>query len=112
MRPLYEQLKRQHYSSNHTRAGFASGEQVFSEIGYDYSTIIKQQPAYENTCAVRMSLAQNYLPISFINPMCLARQKSLKTARLVHAQCWAEKVLFSSIKLMGMAVVISTLSSL
>ena len=25
MRPLYEQLKRQHYSSNHTRAGFASG---------------------------------------------------------------------------------------
>lgn len=57
MRPLYEQLKRQHYSSNHTRAGFASGEQVFSEIGYDYSTIIKQQPAYENTCAVRMSLA-------------------------------------------------------
>ena len=57
MKPLYEQLKRQHYSSNHTRAGFASGEQVFSEIGYDYSTIIKQQPAYENTCAVRMSLA-------------------------------------------------------
>ena len=43
MRPLYEQLKRQHYSSNHTRAGFASGEQVFSEIGYDYSTMIKQQ---------------------------------------------------------------------
>ena len=36
MRPLYEQLKRQHYSSNHTRAGFASGEQVFSEIGNDY----------------------------------------------------------------------------
>ena len=38
MRPLYEQLKRQHYSSNHTRAGFASGEQVFSEIGYDKAT--------------------------------------------------------------------------
>ncbi|GKW72701.1 hypothetical protein FJMB00501_24540 [Enterobacter hormaechei] len=29
MRPLYEQLKRQHYSSNHTRAGFASGEGFF-----------------------------------------------------------------------------------
>ncbi len=38
MRPLYEQLKRQHYSSNHTRAGFASGEQVFQKL----ATIIRR----------------------------------------------------------------------
>lgn len=139
MRPLYEQLKRQHYSSNHTRAGFASGEQVFSEIGYDYSTIIKQQPAYENTCAVRMSLALLKCNVEFTGRLPIktgpykgktiepgaklladqlykshvfGKAEIFKTARLVHAQCWAEKVLFSSIKLMGMAVVISTLSSL
>ncbi|WP_312119413.1 T6SS effector amidase Tae4 family protein [Kosakonia cowanii] len=57
MRPLYEQLKRQHYSSNDVRAGFVDSDALFSEIGYDFKALLRQGDQYENTCAVRMSLA-------------------------------------------------------
>lgn len=57
MRPLYEQLKRQHYSSNDVRAGFVDSDDLFSEIGYDFKALLRQGDQYENTCAVRMSLA-------------------------------------------------------
>ncbi|KIS45881.1 T6SS effector amidase Tae4 family protein [Kosakonia radicincitans] len=57
MRPLYEQLKKQHYSSNDTRAGYVAPDVLFSEIGYDYADLIRQGEQYRNTCAVRMSLA-------------------------------------------------------
>ncbi|WP_225975710.1 T6SS effector amidase Tae4 family protein [Kosakonia cowanii] len=57
MRPLYEQLKRQHYSSNDMRAGFVDSDPLFSEIGYDFKALLRQGDQYENTCAVRMSLA-------------------------------------------------------
>ena len=54
MRPLYEQLKRQHYSSNDVRAGFVDSDDLFSEIGYDFKALLRQGDQYENTCAVRM----------------------------------------------------------
>lgn len=57
MRPLYEQLKRNHYSATKGKPGFLSSEGVYSEIGYSYQQMISSNLAYENTCAVRMSLA-------------------------------------------------------
>ncbi|MFE8100781.1 T6SS effector amidase Tae4 family protein [Brenneria goodwinii] len=57
MKPLYTQLKKYHYSSNEARPGYISREQLFTEIGYDASVLIRSNPGYMNTCAVRMSLA-------------------------------------------------------
>ncbi len=57
MKPLYEQLKKNHYSANEVRPGYVSRDQLFSEIGYDASALIKSNAGYQNTCAVRMSLA-------------------------------------------------------
>ncbi|KAA8998163.1 hypothetical protein FJU30_17265 [Affinibrenneria salicis] len=57
MRPLYDQLKIQHYSSNNQRAGYVAADVLFSEIGYDYFELLRQGEQYKNTCAVRMSLA-------------------------------------------------------
>ncbi|WP_039056556.1 T6SS effector amidase Tae4 family protein [Enterobacter sp. Bisph1] len=57
MKPLYEQLKRQHYTSNDSRAGYVDSYTLFSEIGYDFAALQRQSKQYENTCAVRMSLA-------------------------------------------------------
>jgi hypothetical protein len=36
---------------------FADGEAVYKELGYDIENLKKQDPGYENTCAVRMSAA-------------------------------------------------------
>ena len=57
MKPLYAQLKAQHYSSNEARPGYVPRDDLFNEIGYDASVLIKSNPGYMNTCAVRMSLA-------------------------------------------------------
>ena len=38
-------------------ARFVDGESVYKGIGYDMADLLKQSPDYENTCAVRMSLA-------------------------------------------------------
>ena len=57
MKPAYEKLKRNHYSSNELSAGFVDAETLFSEIGYNQEKLIAQNPGYINTCAVRMSLA-------------------------------------------------------
>ena len=34
-----------------------SAKDVYKEIGYGFDDLIKQNPAYRNTCAVRLSLA-------------------------------------------------------
>ncbi|HDR2845639.1 T6SS effector amidase Tae4 family protein [Enterobacter sichuanensis] len=57
MKPLYAQLKAQHYSSNEARPGYVPRDDLFNEIGYDANVLIKSNPGYMNTCAVRMSLA-------------------------------------------------------
>lgn len=57
MKIHYSQLKNNHYSANVRDAGFVSREDVYEEIGYSFDDLYKQNPNYENTCAVRMSLA-------------------------------------------------------
>lgn len=57
MKPLYAILKKYHYSSDPVSNNYLSAEEVYEEAGFDLEKLIKQSPAYENTCAVRMSLA-------------------------------------------------------
>lgn len=57
MRPDFSLLKGHHYSSERTHSNYKSGEDVYKEIGYSLDALLKQDPGYENTCAVRMSLA-------------------------------------------------------
>lgn len=57
MKPHYITLKKNHYSSDRINKNYMSGENVYKEIGYDIDNLMKQNPGYENTCAVRMSLA-------------------------------------------------------
>ncbi|MGR7045756.1 T6SS effector amidase Tae4 family protein [Klebsiella aerogenes] len=55
----------QHYSANESRPGYVPRETLFNEIGYDASALIKSNPGYMNTCAVRMSLALLKCNVSF-----------------------------------------------
>jgi hypothetical protein len=57
MKPLYETLKNNHYSSNEESFFFLSRKELYNEIGYDDEVLIMENNAYQNTCAVRMSLA-------------------------------------------------------
>ena len=57
MKLLYSILKSNHYTSDIYKSDYVSGEDLYNEIGYDQKTLIKQDNAYKNTCATRMSLA-------------------------------------------------------
>ena len=57
MKPSYHALKSVHYSSASSRPTFKSAEDVYREIGYDSVELVRQNPQYRDTCAVRMSLA-------------------------------------------------------
>lgn len=57
MRPGYSALKANHYSSTPGNDNYRTGNAVFSEIGIDLAALMKDNRAYENTCAVRMSIA-------------------------------------------------------
>lgn len=57
MKIKYALLKSKHYSSDRVNSSYMSGEDVYKEIGYGLDDLMRQNPAYENTCAVRMSLA-------------------------------------------------------
>ena len=57
MKVNYALLKSKHYSSDRVKSSYISGENVYKEIGYNLDDLMKQNPAYENTCAIRMSLA-------------------------------------------------------
>ncbi len=65
MKTHYALLKSKHYSSDRSSSSFKSGEDVYEEIGYELDDLIKQNPAYENTCAIRMSLALIKFGIQF-----------------------------------------------
>lgn len=57
MKPMYNSLKKNHYSSNELSSNYKSAKLLFEEIGYDLNDLLKQNPNYEKTCAIRMSLA-------------------------------------------------------
>lgn len=57
MKPLYERLNNNHYSSTEETHNFLSRKELYKEIGYDDEVLIKESKAYKNTCATRMSLA-------------------------------------------------------
>jgi len=59
-------IKTNHYSSDRISQSYKSGEDVYKEIGYSLDDLIRQEPAYENTCAVRMSLALIKSGVDFI----------------------------------------------
>jgi hypothetical protein len=51
----YNTLFNNHYSSNVSNASYKSGPDIYSEIGYVYDDLVKQNEGYKNTCAVRMN---------------------------------------------------------
>ena len=57
MKPTYMILKHNHYSSNKYQSNYLDQVGLYKEIGYDFHALHNQNPAYENTCATRMSLA-------------------------------------------------------
>lgn len=59
-------LKNNHYSSDPANDSYVSAKDVYSEIGYSLSELRKQNPAYANTCAVRMSLALLKSGVAFV----------------------------------------------
>ncbi len=65
MKPTYEQLKKNYYSSNEFADNFVDGEALYTEIGYALDALLKQNPAYVNTCATRVSLALLKTGVSF-----------------------------------------------
>jgi hypothetical protein len=65
----FSTLKSNHYSSNVYSSDFKDKKEVYKEIGYGYETLVKQNGQYENTCAVRMSLALLKSNIHFDTPV-------------------------------------------
>lgn len=57
MKPSYATLKSHYYSSNELQSNYLSGADLYAEMGLDHEKLIKQNPAYVNTCAARVSLA-------------------------------------------------------
>lgn len=57
MKPSFQFLKANHYSSNKMSDSFIDEATLYQEIGLDINQLIKQNPGIANTCATRMSLA-------------------------------------------------------
>lgn len=57
MKPTFQTLKSNHYSSEPGNKNYKSAADVYSEIGYKVEDLLKQNAGYANTCATRMSLA-------------------------------------------------------
>ncbi len=57
MKPTFATLKSNYYSSNELQSNYVSGSDLYAEVGIDHENLIKQNPAYINTCAARVSLA-------------------------------------------------------
>lgn len=57
MKPSFDTLKTNYYSSEPSSTSYVSANDLYAEIGYDINELIKQNPGYQNTCATRMSLA-------------------------------------------------------
>lgn len=57
MKPSFSTLQNNYYSSDKVRNNYLSGADLFAEMGLDHDALMMQNPAYQNTCAARMSLA-------------------------------------------------------
>lgn len=66
MKPTFATLKSNYYSSNELLPNFLSGAELYAEMGLDHEALIKQNPAYINTCAARVSLALLKSNVSFV----------------------------------------------
>lgn len=66
MKPTFATLKSNYYSSNELQSNYVSGSDLYAEIGIDHENLIKQNPAYINTCATRVSLALLKSNVSFV----------------------------------------------
>lgn len=66
MKPTFETLKSNYYSSNELLSNYLSGADLYAEMGLDHEELIKQNPAYINTCAARVSLALLKSNVAFV----------------------------------------------
>ncbi len=66
MKPTFATLKSNYYSSNELQSNYVSGIDLYAEMGIDHEKLIKQNPAYVNTCAARVSLALLKSNVSFV----------------------------------------------
>ncbi|MCL1824985.1 MAG: type VI secretion system amidase effector protein Tae4 [Betaproteobacteria bacterium] len=73
--PNFARLKANHYSSDADSPDYKDREGVYKEIGYDANALIRQNDAYQNTCAVRMSLALLKSGVHFGTPSSWLRVK-------------------------------------
>lgn len=65
MKPTFATLKSNYYSSNELQSNYVSGSDLYAEMGINHEKLIKQNPAYINTCAARVSLALLKSNVSF-----------------------------------------------
>ncbi len=66
MKPAFITLKSNYYSSNELQSNYKSGSDLYAEMGIDHEKLIKQNPAYVNTCAARVSLALLKSGVTFV----------------------------------------------
>ncbi|WP_218645328.1 type VI secretion system amidase effector protein Tae4 [Shewanella sp. Scap07] len=66
MKPTFQSLKSNYYSSNELQSNYKSGADLYAEMGIEHDKLIKQNPAYVNTCAARVSLALLKSGVSFV----------------------------------------------
>lgn len=95
MKPTYQKLKSNHYSSEPSSSEYLSGSDLYTEIGYKIEDLIKQNPGYQNTCATRMSLALLKCDVSFVGRLSvkkgLYKHKKIETgAKLLADQLHKE----------------------
>ena len=66
MKPSFATLQSHYYSSNELQRNYVGIDKLYSEIGIDHENLLKQNPAYINTCATRVSLALLKSGVSFV----------------------------------------------
>lgn len=57
VKPTFSILKNNYYSSNDLADNYVDGSALYAEMGISHDGLIKQNPAYVNTCATRVSFA-------------------------------------------------------
>lgn len=65
MKPTFQKLKSNHYSSEPSGTNYKSAEDLYAEIGHNLNNLLAQNAGYANTCATRMSIALLHSGVSF-----------------------------------------------
>lgn len=91
MKPNFDLLKSHYYSSNELASNYVSGADLYAEMGIDHESLMKENPAYVNTCAARVSLALLKAGVSFTGRLTIrsgrhANQKMEPGAKLLADQ--------------------------